>query len=191
MREAHTSKVARHFIAGKTLAHLQRYVYWPNMQEEISKFIRGCKLYCTGKPKTRKEGFYMPFPVPTHPWEDISMDFFGGLPMSKHGHDYLYVVTDRFSKMCILMTCKKIVKAHEAVDIFFANVWVYFGLPKSIVFYRDSRFLGNFQTTLWDKMDTRLQRTTNFDSKIDGQTKVVNKNLVQLIKGYNRKYPRT
>jgi hypothetical protein len=35
------------------------------------------------------------------------MDFVGGLPMSRKGHDYLYVVVDRFSKMCILMPCKK------------------------------------------------------------------------------------
>jgi hypothetical protein len=29
------------------------------------------------------------------------MDFVGGLPMSKRGHDYLYVVVDMFNKMCI------------------------------------------------------------------------------------------
>jgi hypothetical protein len=27
--------------------------------------------------------------------------------MSRIGHDYLYVIVDRFSKMCILMPCKK------------------------------------------------------------------------------------
>ena len=35
------------------------------------------------------------------------IDFVGGLPMSKIGHDYLYVIVDRFNKMCILMPCKK------------------------------------------------------------------------------------
>ena len=34
------------------------------------------------------------------------MDFVGGLPLSKRGHDYLYVVVDRFNKMCILIPCK-------------------------------------------------------------------------------------
>ena len=37
----------------------------------------------------------------------VSMDFMGGFPMSRKGHDFLYVVVDRFSKMCILMACKK------------------------------------------------------------------------------------
>lgn len=86
----------------------------------------------------------MPLSIPTHQWEEISMNFVGGLPMSKHGNEYLYVVIDRFSKMCILIACKKIVKAHEVVDILFLNVWVHFGFPNSIFSYRDSRFLGKF-----------------------------------------------
>jgi hypothetical protein len=49
----------------------------------------------------------MPLPVPSRPWESVSMDFVGGLPMSRKGHDYLYVVVDRFRKMCVLMPCKK------------------------------------------------------------------------------------
>ena len=47
IREAHTSKVARHFGVGKTVANLQRYVYWPKMQEQVARFIRGCMLCCT------------------------------------------------------------------------------------------------------------------------------------------------
>ena len=43
------------------------------------------------------------------------MDFVGGLPLSRKQHDYLYVVVDSFSKMCILMTCKKYITA----DLYF------------------------------------------------------------------------
>jgi hypothetical protein len=47
------------------------------------------------------------------------MDFVGGLPTTKKGHDYLFVVVDRFNKMCILMPCKKIIKGQEATNKFF------------------------------------------------------------------------
>ena len=65
------------------------------------------------------------------------MDFVG-LPLSKRGHDYLYVVVDRFRKMCILMPCKNQVTTEKTTHLLFQNVWVHFGLPISIVSDRDS-----------------------------------------------------
>ena len=61
------------------------------------------------------------------------MDFVGGLPMSRKGHDYLYVVVYRFNKMCILISCKKEVTFELTAHLFFQHVWVHFGLPTSIV----------------------------------------------------------
>ena len=72
------------------------------------------------------------------------MGFVGGLPMSRKGYEYLYVVVDRFNKMCILMPCKNKITAEQTTHIFFQNVWVHFGLPTSIVSDQDSRFVGNF-----------------------------------------------
>jgi hypothetical protein len=50
------------------------------------------------------------------------MDFVGGLPMSRRNHDYLYVVVDRFRKMCIFMPCTKQVTAEKTTQIFLQNV---------------------------------------------------------------------
>lgn len=55
------------------------------------------------------KGLYLLFPVPSRPWEIISMDFIGWLPTTKKGNDYLIVVVDRFNKMVILIRCEKIV----------------------------------------------------------------------------------
>ena len=96
-----------HFGVGKTMARLQRLCYWPQMKAIITKYVKGCVMCSTCNPTNRKLGLYPPLPVPSHPWESISMDFIGGLPMSKRRHDYLYVVVDRFRKMCILIPCKK------------------------------------------------------------------------------------
>ena len=58
-------------------------------------------MCATSKPSNRKLCLYTPLSVPSCPRESVSMDFVGGLPMSRKGHDYLYVVVDRFSKVCI------------------------------------------------------------------------------------------
>jgi len=57
------------------------------------------------KPSNRKLVSYTPLPVPSHAWENVSMDFVGGLPKPRKGRDYLYVLVDRFIKMCILIPC--------------------------------------------------------------------------------------
>jgi hypothetical protein len=107
-REAHRSLTSFRFSVGKTIgAQLQIYCYWPRMNDTISRYIKGCVMCSTSNPSNMNFRLYTPLLVPYHPWESVSMDFLGGFTMSKTGHDYLYVMVDMFSKMCILIPCKK------------------------------------------------------------------------------------
>ncbi|GJR07842.1 retrotransposon protein, putative, ty1-copia subclass [Tanacetum coccineum] len=97
----------------------------------------------------------------------------GGLPRTRKGNDYLFVVVDRFSKMVVLMPCKKTITGEEVARLFFGHVWKIFDLPTSIISDRDSRFLSNFWCSLWAKMDTKLKRSTAFHPQTDGQTRLL------------------
>ena len=144
------------------------------MNDTLYKYVKGCVMCATSKSSKIKLGLYTPLPVPSSPWESVSMDFVGGLPMYKNGHDYMYVVVDRFSKMCILMPCKKHITNEMTAHLFFQNVWVHFGLPTSIIPNRNSHFPGNFWSSLWELMDTKLKKNTKFHPQTDVQTEVVN-----------------
>jgi hypothetical protein len=48
--EAHTSIIFCHFEVGKTIEQLQRYFYWPWMNETISKYIKGYVMCATSNP---------------------------------------------------------------------------------------------------------------------------------------------
>jgi hypothetical protein len=76
------------------------------MQENVAHYIRGCILCCTKNLINMKQGPYHPLPVSTQPWEIISMDFLGGLPINRKGNDCLFMVVERFNKMCIMFPCK-------------------------------------------------------------------------------------
>ena len=91
---------------------------------------------------------------------------------------------------CILMPCTKQVTAEQTTQLFFQNFWVHFGLPKSIISDRDSRFFGSFWSNLWVLMDTKLKKSTTFHSQKNGQTKVVNRTVVHLLCGYCNKHPK-
>jgi hypothetical protein len=62
---------------------------------------------------------YTPLPTPDRPWESISMDYISGLPSTKKGNDYVFVVIDRFSRMVILVACKKSITTEATTNLFF------------------------------------------------------------------------
>jgi len=130
------------------------------MQEHVARFIRGCMLCCINKPSNEKHGLYHPLPATTHPWEITSMEFSGGLSTTNKGHDYLFTLVDRFSKTCVLIPCKMTMGGKEVEDLFFGQVRVQFWILRRIISNVDMRFLSLPWTTLWEKMDMKLKRST-------------------------------
>jgi len=47
------------------------------------------------------------------------MEIVGSFPTTKKEHDYLFMVVDWFSKMCVLMPCKKTINKKEVANLFF------------------------------------------------------------------------
>jgi hypothetical protein len=98
---------------------LQKHFYWPKLRQEVNKYIRSCTACTISKLTTKKQGLYTPLPTPDRPWESISMDYMSGLPSTKWGNDCVFVVVDRFSKMAILVACKKSITTEATAKLFF------------------------------------------------------------------------
>jgi hypothetical protein len=119
------------------------------------------------------------------------MDYMLRLPSTERGNECAFVVVDRFSKMAILVAYKKNITAEATANLFFERVLVHFGIPQTIVSYRDSRFLSTFWSSFWSLLDTNLTKSTAFHSQTDGQTEVINRMIMHIIHMYNSKNPRT
>jgi hypothetical protein len=117
--EAHYSWVEGHFGIEKTMSMLQNNFYWPKLRQKVSKYIKSCTTCAISKPTTKKQGLYTPLPTPDRPWESISMDYMSGLPSTKQGNDCVFLVVDHFSKMVILVACKKNITTEATTKLFF------------------------------------------------------------------------
>jgi hypothetical protein len=97
----------------KTATLVKESYFWPIFNKDVQKFVEVCKICQLAKGKSQNTGLYTPFLVPKGPWEDISMDFVLGFPMTRRKHDSSMVVVDRFSKMAHFIACKNTSDASE------------------------------------------------------------------------------
>ena len=96
-----------HVGRDRTLHYVVDSYFWPALHRDVEHFFKRYRICQTSKDKASNASLYMPLPIPTQPWTDISMDFILGLPRTKKSNDSIFVVVDRFSKMAHFIPCNR------------------------------------------------------------------------------------
>jgi hypothetical protein len=177
LQEKHSGGLASHFGNDNTYAQLSNFLFWPRMRTNVQNFVGRCKVCQHAKGRHQNIGLYQPLPIPERPWDVVSMDFVLGLPRTQRGNDYIFVVVDRFSNMEHFIPCYKTSDAIHIATLFFKEVVRLHGLPINIVSNINTRFVGHFWRTLWNKLGTRLNFISAYHPQTDGQTEVTNRSL--------------
>ena len=167
VEQVHCSDVS-HLGRDRTIDYVSSRFYWPNLQKDVSEFVKSCERCLKSKPQFgKKEGVLMPIPVASKPFVELTMDFFSGLPESG-GFDRVWVIVDRFTKMVRLLPCTTTMIAEMAADIFIDNVYCHWGLPDSIISDNDTLFSSRFWKQLFDRLKVKLKFTTVGHPQSDG-----------------------
>ena len=144
LSEYHLTPTSGHMGIAKTLARLTENFYWKGIRQDVERFIASCVDCQHTKYETRKPaGLLCPLPIPSKPWEDLSLDFITGLPAFQ-GHTVILVIVDRFSKGIHLAMLPTRHTAYTVADLFMDLVGKLHGMPRSLVSDRDPLFLSRF-----------------------------------------------
>jgi hypothetical protein len=87
LQEAHGGGLMGYFRVKKTDDVLAAHFFWPKMRCDVERYVSQCMTCNKAKSRLNPHGLYMPLPVPSASWEDISMDFILELPRTKRGRD--------------------------------------------------------------------------------------------------------
>jgi len=83
LESEHDTKVAGHMWQDKMIELIRRNFWWPQMNKQITDFIRSC-LQCQENKAARHQpyGLLTPMELPHAPWQSFAMDFITDLPLS-------------------------------------------------------------------------------------------------------------
>jgi hypothetical protein len=70
----------------------------------VERYVSRCTTCNKAKSRLNPHGLYMPLPIFSVHWEDISMDFVVGLPRTKRGRDSIFCGCRSFFKNGSLYT---------------------------------------------------------------------------------------
>ena len=192
IQTVHDGSEVGHAGTKKTTVAIRRRYNWPQLQQDVKRYIRNCHTCRRVKPSNQKPaGVLQPLPIPDQPWADISMDFVTGIPKSTgmYGVEYNAIlnVVDRLSKERHHIPCRATengTTAEQTAQLLLESVWRYHGLPTTIVSDRGPQFASGVWKHLCNHLGVKAKLSTAFHPQSDGQTEAINKEMERYLRTF-------
>jgi len=144
-----------HIGTYKTSKYIQGIYYWKGMSRDIRRRIRGCDICQRVKHNNiNMEGKYKAI-IPDQPNEIISVDFYGPLPQSIGGVQYLIVILDVFSKHIALYAIKK-ANTRTVLKKLKEDYFMRIGKPRAILSDNGTQFTSRLWKETLEAMSIRV-----------------------------------
>ena len=154
------------------------------MKQDIAQYVAECDVCRRIKAEHQKPaGTLQPLSIPKWKWDKVEMDFITGFPRSQKGHDAIFVVIDRFSKVAHFLPVKETITASQLADLYISRIVSLHGIPLEIKSDRGSLFhfkiLGKFPTSYGN---SPMSFSTAFHPQSSGQVERVNQVLEDMLR---------
>lgn len=182
-KQFHDSPFVGHPGIKKTVSLITQFYYWPNINDDVLKYIKTCKVCQTAKPsKISKQGLIQSIEVSPKRWEQISMDFITHLPEGPDGSNTIWTIVDYATKCTHLIPISDTTKAEDLIKIFHREYVRLHGFPKCIITDRDPKFTSKCWATWCAKMKVKRSLSTAYHPQTDGNTERCHRTIEQLLR---------
>lgn len=172
LKECHDDPLASHGGVFKTTSRLKELYYWPQLTRDVKRYVRNCKVCSAQKaPNCSRPGLMGQPKRANFPWQYISVDILGPLPRSKNGFCYLLVVSDYFSKYCLLHPMKK--ATTSVITKFIENqVFLVFGAPQIVMTDNGSQFVSRSFKLLCEEYGAQIWYNAKYHAQVNAVERV-------------------
>lgn len=185
LHDYHDVPCQGHMGVKKTTKVISSKYYWKTMRKDIQRYVQTCDLCQRNKASTHSPlGHLKPLDPPSQRWASVSMDFITPLPLTPRGHNGIYVVVDRLSKMIRLAPMKPDCTAPVAAQLYHDHVYRHHGLPADVVCDRDRIFFSNFWQSLTEILKVKIKASSAYHPQTDGQTEIMNKKIEEILRNF-------
>ena len=182
LKEAHENPLeSAHAGPERLWQSLSSRFYWKWMKVDILQYCTSCDVCQKTKPLTfNKFGLLIPNPIPSRPYQSISMDFIVNLLWSEE-YNAIFVVVDRLTKHASFIPVTTGLDTSGFTLLFVKHIVCKFRLPESIITDRDPRWTTDFWLGIAKALQTKMSLSSSHHPQHDGQTEVVNKLLTMML----------
>jgi transposase InsO family protein len=161
---------------------LKAQFWWTRMKHETALYVVECDTCRRVKADHMRPAVLLqPLKIHAWKWEDISIDFIVGLPLSTCKFDSIWVIVDWFTKSAHFIQVHTNYRAEKYVELYIARILCLHGVPKTIISNRGPQFVAHFWEQLHASLGTHLIHSSAYHPQTDGQMKRVNQILEDIL----------
>ena len=164
---------------------LSSSVYIRQLSRRLRNYIMhcpDCQVFQTARHSPY--GSLNPIVTPAIPFHTLAMDFVVELP-EIDGHDVLLTMTDKFTKKVLLVSGRNTWNAADWANVVIVALlerdW---GIPRSFISDRDSKFMSTFWKAIFGKLQVSFLTSTAYHPQTDGQSERTNQTVEIALRYY-------
>ena len=169
-----------HLGIHKTLEKVKERFYWPGYESDTTTWIQECKeCQKRNQPQPAQQA-----PLGTlnssYPFEKVSWDIMGPLPVTSSGNKYIIVITDIFSKWVEAFPIQS-TDTQTLATIFVNEVICRYGTPSYLHSDQGTNFTSNLMAAVCDLLGIEQTRTSSYHPQGNGQVERFNRTLEAML----------